>query len=108
MPPRGAHRGPDNELREYAEMVRALHEQLATAGGKAETLGADLLAAEDRIRTLEGELRARESAIERLERADREARARIDDIGHSLAERNALIGSRPRPPAAPRSSATSS
>jgi hypothetical protein len=82
----------DNELREYADMVRALHEQLAASGGKAETLGADLLAAEDRIRTLEAELRAREAAIERLEHAEREARARLGEIAHSLEERNALIG----------------
>ncbi|MCC7462502.1 MAG: FHA domain-containing protein [Gammaproteobacteria bacterium] len=81
----------DNELGEYAEMVRALHDQLAAAGGRAETLGADLLAAEDRIRTLEAELRAREATIERQERAGNEARARIDEIGRSLDERNALI-----------------
>jgi chromosome segregation ATPase len=82
----------DAELREYADMVRALHGQLGGATGRAETLGADLLAAEDRIRTLENDLRAREAGIERLERAEREARARVEEISHSLEERNALIG----------------
>ena len=35
---------------------------------------------------------AREAAIERLEHAEREARARLGEIAHSLEERNALIG----------------
>ena len=80
------------ESQEYGEMLRTLHEQLASATGRAETLSSDLLAAEDRIRTLETDLRARDVSIERLERAEREARARADDIGRSLEERNQLIG----------------
>jgi chromosome segregation ATPase len=80
------------ELQEFGDMVRALNEQVAVASGRAETLGADLLAAEDRIRTLESDLRVRDGTIERLERAEQEVRARFEDVGRSLDERNELIG----------------
>jgi hypothetical protein len=71
--------------------MRALHEQLRLAQGTNETLRGDLAAAEDLIRTSESDLQQRDARLARLESNEVALRSKLEAVGRSLDERNALI-----------------
>ena len=81
----------EQESGDHADGLHTLHEQLRLAHATNETLRGDLAAAEDLIRTSESELRQRESRLARLESNELALRSKLEAVGRSLDERNALI-----------------